>query len=249
MVKNVAGYDLMRLLCGSWGSLALITGVTLRVQPIRRARGQLLVRGEPCALEPLRQAVVAGGFTPDWIDWDQNEAEGCRLRLGVASISDAAVHDQLHQIEALAGAQHLGSERQSWSDPLPDPIAPGCDPAWLLRLNLPPARCAELLASASCHQLPGWCWRLSAGRGSGDAWQVQGPATPAYAIAALRRHVSDLGGELTVLIQPSGAEHQPELEAWLDAPSRTLIEAVKSFDLEALRLLCRFRWSRCRFRQ
>ena len=227
VVKNVAGYDLMRLLCGSWGSLALITGVTLRVQPIRMARGQLLVRGEPSALEPLRQAVVAGGFTPDWIDWDQNEAEGCCLRLGVASISDAAVHDQLHQIEALAGAQNLGSERQSWSDPLPDPIAPGCDPAWLLRLNLPPARCAELLASASCHQLPGWCWRLSAGRGSGDAWQVQGPATPAYAIAALRRHVSDLGGELTVLIQPSGAEHQPELEAWLDAPSRPLIEAVK----------------------
>ena len=227
VVKNVAGYDLMRLLCGSWGSLALITGVTLRVQPIRMARGQLLVRGEPSALEPLRQAVVAGGFTPDWIDWDQNEAEGCCLRLGVASISDAAVHDQLHQIEALAGAQHLGSERQSWSDPLPDPIAPGCDPAWLLRLNLPPARCAELLASASCRQLPGWCWRLSAGRGSGDAWQVQGPATPAYAIAALRRHVSDLGGELTVLIQPSGAEHQPELEAWLDAPSRPLIEAVK----------------------
>jgi len=227
VVKNVAGYDLMRLLCGSWGSLALITGVTLRVQPIRRARGQLLVRGEPSALEPLRQAVVAGGFTPDWIDWDQNEAEGCCLRLGVASISDAAVHDQLHQIEALAGAQHLGSERQSWGDPLPDPIAPGCDPAWLLRLNLPPARCAELLASDAHQQLKGWCWRLSAGRGSGDAWQVQGPPTPAYAIAALRRQVSDLGGELTVLIQPSGAEHQPELEAWLDAPSRPLIEAVK----------------------
>jgi len=227
VVKNVAGYDLMRLLCGSWGSLALITGVTLRVQPIRGARGQLLVRGKPSALEPLRQAVVGGGFTPDWIDWELSDKEGCSLRLGVASISDAAVHDQLHQIEALADAQHLASERRNWSESMPDPIASPTDPAWLLRLNLPPARCAELLASASGQQLPGWSWRLSAGRGSGDVWQVQGAATPAYAIAALRRQVSDLGGELTVLIQPSGPEHQPGLEAWLDAPSRPLIEAVK----------------------
>ena len=227
VVKNVAGYDLMRLLCGSWGSLALITGVTLRVQPIRRARGQILVRGEPFALEPLRQAVVRGGFTPYWINWEHSEDQGCCLRLGVASISDAAVDDQLHQIEALAIAQHLANERQRWSDPLPVLIAPGCDPAWLLRLNLPPARSAELLASASCQQLPSWCWRLSAGRGSGDAWQVQGPATPAYAIAALRRQVTDLGGELTVLIQPSAPESQEALDAWLDAPSRPLIEAVK----------------------
>ena len=227
VVKNVAGYDLMRLLCGSWGSLALITGVTLRVQPIRRARGLLVLCGLPTALEPLRQAVVGGGFTPDWIDWEHSEDQGCCLRLGVASISDAAVDDQLNQIKALADEQHLASERQSWSDPLPDPIAPGADPAWLLRLNLPPARCAELLASDTCQQFKGWCWRVSAGRGSGDAWQAQGPATPAYAIAALRRQVADLGGELTVLIQPSVPESQEALDAWLDAPSRPLIEAVK----------------------
>ena len=34
VVKNVAGYDLMRLLTGSWGSLALITQLTLRTQPL-----------------------------------------------------------------------------------------------------------------------------------------------------------------------------------------------------------------------
>ncbi len=43
VVKNVAGYDLMRLLCGSWGSLAIITELTIRtnvdddlVEAIRR---------------------------------------------------------------------------------------------------------------------------------------------------------------------------------------------------------------------
>ena len=57
MVKNVAGYDLMRLLCGSWGSLALITELTLRLQPVRPARNSLLLNGDlvprtTCAASP-----------------------------------------------------------------------------------------------------------------------------------------------------------------------------------------------------
>ncbi len=34
VVKNVAGYDLMRLFTGSWGSLGLITELTLRTTPM-----------------------------------------------------------------------------------------------------------------------------------------------------------------------------------------------------------------------
>ena len=49
VVKNVAGYDLMRLLCGSWGSLALITEVTLRLQPMRLST--------PCSSSRVRSVV------------------------------------------------------------------------------------------------------------------------------------------------------------------------------------------------
>src|SRR5258708_31867137 len=33
VVKNVAGYDLARLLCGSFGSLAVITAATFKLSP------------------------------------------------------------------------------------------------------------------------------------------------------------------------------------------------------------------------
>ena len=155
VVKNVAGYDLMRLLCGSWGSLALITEVTLRVQPIRSARRLLVLRGEPSALEPLRQAVVGGGFTPDWLNWELTPEQGCCLRLGVASISEAAVDEQLTQIEALAREQRLGTEQQAWEHPVPEPTA-GRDPSWLLRLSLPPARGIDLLNDETFQRLQGW---------------------------------------------------------------------------------------------
>src|ERR1043165_3619771 len=44
-VKNVTGYDLCKLLSGSWGTLAVITEVTLKVMPKPEAERTLLLRG------------------------------------------------------------------------------------------------------------------------------------------------------------------------------------------------------------
>jgi len=51
VAKNVAGFDLTRLLTGSWGTLGIITEVTLRVRP----RAQM-----PGAVEHLRRPHTAG---------------------------------------------------------------------------------------------------------------------------------------------------------------------------------------------
>ena len=225
VVKNVAGYDLMRLLCGSWGSLALISGLTLRVQPIREPRAQLVLEGDLSQLEAFRAAVVGSSFTPEWIDWDLRPDQGPRILMGIASISDGAVVDQLTRLETLAAQQGVRTERMPWENTIPEGSCTREDPAWLLRLCLPPAQLQQVFSSRECTALKGWSWQLAAGAGSGEAWQPSGSPTPEYLIEALRRRVIALGGQLSVLIQP-GAE-PGALPAWLDAPSRPLIEAVK----------------------
>ena len=225
VVKNVAGYDLMRLLCGSWGSLALITGLTLRVQPIREPRGQLVLKGDLSQLEAFRAKVVGSSFTPEWIDWELGPDQGAKILLGVASISDGAVVDQLNRLETLAGEQGVRTERMPWENLIPEGSSTKEDPLWLLRLCLPPAQLQRLFSSRECTALKSWHWQLAAGAGSGEAWQPSGSPTAEYLIEALRRRVIALGGQLSVLIQP-GAK-PGALAAWLDAPSRPLIEAVK----------------------
>jgi glycolate dehydrogenase FAD-binding subunit len=56
VVKNVAGYDLGRLVCGSRGRLALIARVSLRLHPLPRATRTLIVETDDAAsgVESLR---------------------------------------------------------------------------------------------------------------------------------------------------------------------------------------------------
>jgi glycolate oxidase FAD binding subunit len=58
VVKNVAGYDLGRLVCGSRGRLALIARVSLRLHPLPTATATLIVETEDAAatVETLRSS-------------------------------------------------------------------------------------------------------------------------------------------------------------------------------------------------
>ncbi len=57
VVKNVTGYDLPKLLAGSWGTLAVLTEVTVRVHPAPEHERTLLLPGMP--LTPAVRAMTA----------------------------------------------------------------------------------------------------------------------------------------------------------------------------------------------
>ncbi|MCK1708224.1 MULTISPECIES: FAD-binding protein [unclassified Bradyrhizobium] len=60
VVKNVTGYDLCKLLAGSWGTLAVMTEVTLKVMPKPEAERTLLLRGLDDAAANKAMTVALG---------------------------------------------------------------------------------------------------------------------------------------------------------------------------------------------
>lgn len=59
VMKNVTGYDLTRGLCGSWGTLAVLTEVTFKVMPLPEETGSLVLFGlaDEIAIEVLCMAM------------------------------------------------------------------------------------------------------------------------------------------------------------------------------------------------
>ena len=65
VVKNVAGYDLSRLMTGAFGSLGVIVDATFKVTPVAASSRTLTVDLDTVeALEPALAAVMASSLTP-----------------------------------------------------------------------------------------------------------------------------------------------------------------------------------------
>ncbi len=69
VVKNVAGYDLMKLMTGSYGTLGVMTQVTLRTYPVQAASQMWVLTGTTQALESVAQELFNSVLTPLAVDW------------------------------------------------------------------------------------------------------------------------------------------------------------------------------------
>ena len=68
VVKNVAGYDLMKLLTGSYGTLGIATQMTFRVYPIPEASTTLVLTGTANTIASAAQTILSSALTPTAID-------------------------------------------------------------------------------------------------------------------------------------------------------------------------------------
>jgi len=214
VVKNVAGYDLMRLLCGSWGSLALITRLTLRTQPLPQQRLQVQLSGARDALQQLRQELLLRSpLAPERLCWCHQGQES-QLLLNLVGLDREAVAAQQAQLQDLCGAAIKLDTIE------PAELQPPAVPAdqWLLRLAVQPSKVVDLLQQ----QRGAWQLQLTAASGLGLA-RASGGEAAEHQVSLLRQQCEALGGFLTLLQAPTPCR----LAAWDDAPHRPLIEAVK----------------------
>ena len=146
VVKNVTGYDLPKLLAGSWGTLAVLTEVTIRVAPAPEVERTLIVpvRSAEHAVEVMTTAlgspyeISSAAFDPKL---------GCLLRLeGFASSVDARTVALLQALGSPETAQvETGDSRAVWRD-IGDAAALAEWPiVW--RISVPPSEAPRVLTA------------------------------------------------------------------------------------------------------
>ena len=150
VMKNVAGYDVSRLMAGSWGTLGLITEVSLKVLPVAPAEATLMIAGlaQGSALDLLHRwggqplPLNASAWVRDTTAQPVADVLFVRLRGAVAAVQSATVKmsaDVLAlggQVQVMNPAEAADDWRASGEQSLPFFEAPAFD-ACLWRLSVP----------------------------------------------------------------------------------------------------------------
>jgi glycolate oxidase FAD binding subunit len=104
VVKNVAGYDLMKLFTGSYGSLGIITQVTFRVYPQQEASATVVLTGTAEAISSAAATLRGSALTPTQADLLSSKlvsslglGEGLGLIARFQS-TNASVHEQANRL-------------------------------------------------------------------------------------------------------------------------------------------------------
>ena len=245
VVKNVAGYDLTRLFTGSYGTLGIITQVSLKVYP-KPATEMTMVCGSDEIVRVWKtvEHMLSGNINPVSLEIVsenalrrvglEGELPGYCLCVRVAG-EEADVRVQTMQMERIASESELsvrapvpaetaGAFWQMVSDlPLGFPI--------VVRLNTVPSRLPRFLSmAADALRQAAECVYFSASAGIGCATlMVEGPSDATLmnkllpALSEIRRQVVSSGGSVILQKLPTGwKEH---IDVW--GPTGTAASLMK----------------------
>jgi glycolate oxidase FAD binding subunit len=193
VVKNVTGYDVPKLLAGSWGTLAVLTSVTLRVVPLPETERTLVV---PSATpeDVVRTLSGALGSPHDVSAAAFDPARGCLLRLeGFAASVDARAAALASLLRAggapparpLAAAEiaavDAAESRALWAEIGGAAALAAWPVVW--RISVPPSDAPRVLASLAPERyVLDWGGGLiSAAFGEADAARVRGALREGHA--------------------------------------------------------------------
>jgi glycolate oxidase FAD binding subunit len=218
VVKNVTGYDLCKLLAGSWGTLAVMTEVTLKVMPRPETERTVALRGlDDITANRAMTAALGSPFDVSGAAHVPNSAFGAAASgvlsdlassrraitlLRLEGITASAVHRAAALREVLApfGAAEIFEDAASaaiWSSvrdvqPFAAQGALGAWPVW--RIVCPPAS-GGALGQTLARDTGGdvlYDW------GGGLIWAALPPKADAQA-ALVRTRVDAVGGHATLL--------------------------------------------------
>jgi len=242
VVKNVTGYDLCKLIAGSWGTLAAMTEVTIKVLPRPETEATVLIRRlDPARAVEAMTAAMGSSCDVSGAAHLPGPAAACIPEIAGAGGAVTAfrlegfapsVAHRRRMLETLVkpfgelAAIGEAPSRALWRAVRDvTPFAPDrARPLW--RISTAPSRGAELGAiisrEAETQMLYDWA--------GGLIWVALGARDDAGA-ALVRRAVSATGGHATLMRADAAARAAVDVFAMQDASLGALTKRVKeSFD-------------------
>ncbi|UFP95232.1 FAD-binding oxidoreductase [Gloeobacter morelensis] len=240
VVKNVAGYDLMKLFTGAFGTLGIVSELTFRLHPLPEA-WRTVVLGAPTAEDLSRAAasLLASALAPLAVEIvDEStlaglglgDKSGLLVRFGGI---EASVREQSTRLLALApglSPQVLEGQEEGklweqlrsyfWRTATPEAV--------VCKLGMPPARAVAVLG---CARERGAQVCVRGGNGVGI---VRWEAPNAAAVVAVRDFCRAEGGYLTILEAPAALKDT--LDVWDIAPGTAALmgRLRRQFDPEQI---------------
>jgi glycolate dehydrogenase FAD-binding subunit len=207
VVKNVAGYDLGKLLCGSYGTLGVIASATLRLHPIPAAEALVTATGAAAAA-----ALLGSQLAPSAVELDRPAGEP----VSVAALFEGTVDGVAARVAAAASL----TGGQVVADP-PDWFGrwPGTPAGTLIELSFPPAALVDVLGIVDGVAVRGSAAPALLHIGlPPDAGQV------AEFLSTLRGRLGGLGGTAVVRHSPAAS-----IDWWgpVDPGALALMRSVK----------------------
>ena len=236
VVKNVTGYDLCKVLAGSWGTLAVMTDVTVKVLPRAETEETVLVLGlgDAAAAKAMSAAMgsandVAGAaHLPAAVASRVTPAGAGRAvtALRIEGVAPSVAH-RVATLEALLKTERLAklgeaASRSFWKAVRDVKALAGDDrPLW--RISAAPTRGHEIAAAmGESHCYYDWA--------GGLLWAAL-PASDDAGAALVRRATAAVGGHATLIRAPAALRAAVPVFAPQDDGVAALTRRIKeSFD-------------------
>ncbi|MGD1942458.1 MAG: FAD-binding oxidoreductase [Leptolyngbyaceae cyanobacterium] len=242
VVKNVAGYDLMKLMSGSFGTLGILTQLTWRTFPQQEVAQTAVLTGSATAIQAVTADVLKSSLTPaklDILSPGLGTDGGNLFGLAVQFQSIAAgVAEQVELLTAIAQPYELQLQTRAdetdetfWQELTAAllPVERTADLA-IAKVGILPARAVDLLQSLETALAPGtWQARIHASSGIGIL-QLHCPQNSPAQLATVRSRCQAAGGYLNLLEAPPDWQQQFDPWALDDAARLMMTRLQKQFD-------------------
>ncbi len=243
VVKNVAGYDLMKLFTGAYGTLGILTQLTFRTYPLITTSETLLLTGKAAQIAQASQIIRNSGLTPVAMDLLSNSVVN-RLNLNLNLVTDMgliirwqtipeSIKQQIEQLQAIAKQLNLTinhyqeqGETNLWQNCTNLTKIPHSDTAVTCKIGIAPTAAVNFLQLKQIIDR-NIAVRVHASSGIG---QLQLDSADIAIIEQMRSHCQQNHGFLTILDAPKTLKQQTDIWGYSGNALKTMQALKNQFD-------------------